>query len=76
MNQGIYEQLVTQLITRKLESLEKENYFIKETIIDKEEAASILVQHLSTTIKYAFNLLKGESQLETQIEIANKIIYF
>jgi superfamily II DNA or RNA helicase len=76
MNQGIYEELVTQLVTRKLVALDKNSFFIKETIIDKEEAASILSLHLSSSFKHAFTLIKGENQLEQQIEIANKIIKF
>ena len=76
MNQGIYEEIVTQLISSKLNALEKDAYFIKETKIDKEEASLILSQHLSKTIKYAFSIIKGENILEHQIEIANKIIKF
>jgi len=74
MNQGIYEALVTQLISNKLGALDKNKYYIKETIIDKEEAAIILANHLSKSIKYALSIIKGENILELQIEIANKII--
>ncbi|MEO7046447.1 MAG: DEAD/DEAH box helicase family protein [Ferruginibacter sp.] len=76
MNQGIYEEIVTQLISNKLNDLDKEEYFIKEIKIDKEEASTILSQHLSKTIKYAFSIIKGDNILEHQIEIANKIIKF
>ncbi len=76
MIQGIYEELVTQVVSRHIESLDKEFYFIKEANIDKEEAATILSNHLSKTIKLALNSIKGEHQVETQIEIANKIIRF
>jgi hypothetical protein len=76
MIQGIYEELLTKLITNKLNTLDKENYYIKETRIDKVEAANLLSQHLSNTLKQALLLLKGENQLELQIELANKIICF
>ena len=76
MNQGIYEEIVTQLISNKLNELDKEAYFIKEIKIDKEEASTILSQHLAKSIKYAFSIIKGENILEHQIEIANKIIRF
>jgi len=76
MNQGIYEEIVTQLISRKLSELDKETYYVKETKIDKEEASSLLSQHLSKSIKYALSIIKGENILEHQIEIANKIIKF
>jgi superfamily II DNA or RNA helicase len=76
MNQGIYEQIVTKLISIKLAELDKNVFFIKETRIDKEEAASILSQHLSSTIKYALSLVKGDTAIEQQINISNKIINF
>ena len=76
MNQGIYEEIITQLISNKLSELDKETFFIKEIKIDKEEASTILSQHLSKTIKYAFSIIKGENILEHQIELANKIIRF
>jgi len=74
MNQGIYEALVTKLISSKLNELERNNYYIKEIAIDKAEASSILSQHLSKTIQQAFSIVSGENQVEHQIEIANKII--
>ncbi len=76
MNQGIYEEIITQLISRKLNDLEKQAYHIKEIKIDKEEASAILSQHLSKTIKYAFSIIKGDNVVEHQIAIANKIIKF
>jgi len=76
MNEGIYEGIITQLISNKLNALDKNKYYIKETIIDKAEASSIFSQHLAKTIKYAFAILKGDNILETQIKIANKIIRF
>ena len=76
MNQGLYEELVTKLITNKLDDLGKDNFQIKKISIDKAEAAHLLSQHIGKTIKQAFNLIKGEDILEIQIEIANKIILF
>ncbi len=74
MNQGIYEELVTQLVSEKLKELDKDKFFIKKDIIDKEEASNFLSKHLSSTLKQAFNIIKGENKVEQQIEIANKII--
>jgi superfamily II DNA or RNA helicase len=76
MNQGIYEEIVTQLVTKKLSELNKNDFYINKASIDKEEASFILAQHLSRTIKQALNFVKGESQLDAQIDIANKIILF
>jgi superfamily II DNA or RNA helicase/HKD family nuclease len=74
MNQGIYEELVTQLVAEKINELEKDAYYINKAPIDKEEASSLLAQHLSCTIKHALDYIKGENQLDVQIDIANKII--
>ncbi|MDX6190961.1 DUF3427 domain-containing protein [Flavobacterium sp. Fl-318] len=74
MNQGLYEELVTKLITYKINELNKDTFQIKKVSIDKAEASQILSQHIGKTIKHAFTLIKGENIVETQIEIANKII--
>ncbi len=76
MNQGLYEELVTKLINCKLNELEKDTFQVKKTSIDKVEAAQLLSQHIGKTIRQAFSLIKGKDILETQIEIANKIILF
>lgn len=76
MNQGIYEELVTQLVSNKINQLNKDSYYINKSKIDKEEASIIISRHLSKTIKGALDVLKGEHQVEHQIEIANKIIHF
>ncbi|MGO3181600.1 MAG: DUF3427 domain-containing protein [Aequorivita sp.] len=74
MIEGIYEQLITKLVASKIESLETNQFYIKESKIDKEEAAQILSKHLNSTIGYALSLIKGEHAIENQIKIANKII--
>ncbi|WP_198342330.1 DEAD/DEAH box helicase [Pedobacter psychrophilus] len=76
MNQGIYEELVTQLVAQKINQLNKDEYYINKSPIDKEEASHLLSHHLSRTIKHALEYVKGEKQIEHQIEIANKIILF
>jgi superfamily II DNA or RNA helicase len=76
MNQGIYEELITRLVAQKINELDKNAYHINKTKIDKEEASSLLAKHLSRTIKHALEYVKGEKQIEQQIEIANKIITF
>lgn len=76
MNEGIYEELVTQLVRQKLENIDEKAFFINKSVLDKEEASSLLAKHLSQTIKTALNYVKGENQIELQIQIANKIILF
>lgn len=76
MNQGLYEELVTKLINYKINELDRDTFQVKKTSIDKAEAAQLLSQHIGKTIKHAFTLIKGDDTVETQIEIANKIILF
>lgn len=76
MTEGIYEELVTQLVRENIDNLEKTTFHINTTPIDKEEASATLARHLSFTIKKALDYVRGENQLELQIEIANKIIQF
>lgn len=76
MTQGIYEELITQLVSNKINELNRDDFYINKAKIDKEEASLILARHLSKTIKGALDLVKGEQQVEHQIEIANKLIQF
>lgn len=76
MKQGLYEELVTKLINCKINELDKNTFQVKKTSIDKAEAAQLLSQHIGKTIRHAFTLIKGDDVVETQIEIANKIILF
>ncbi|MDG4950905.1 DUF3427 domain-containing protein [Weeksellaceae bacterium KMM 9724] len=74
MKNGIYEELITQIVSQKIEELGKKDFYINKTSIDKAEASKLLSQHLHNTIKRAFDLLKKKNLIEQQIAIANKII--
>ncbi|PRZ01878.1 superfamily II DNA or RNA helicase [Marinilabilia salmonicolor] len=76
MNEGIYEELVTELVSSQLAEVNKNDFFIDKTVIDKAEAASVLAKHLSQTIRNALSYIKGDNRLEIQIAIVNKIILF
>lgn len=72
--QGLYEQIINQLIKSKLNDLDKAKFYIKEVEIDKAEASRILSQYLNERFRLALNLISGEDSIERQIEISNKII--
>ncbi len=76
MIEGIYEELVTQLVRQNIGALDQSSFYIEKSVLDKEEAATILAKHLGQTIKHALSYIKGEKSIELQIEIANKIILF
>lgn len=73
--QGIYEQLINRLISSKLNEIDRNAFYIKETAIDKHEAARILSQYLSGVIRFAFNLFSEPESIEKQIDLSNKIIF-
>ncbi|MBP6334418.1 MAG: DUF3427 domain-containing protein [Bacteroidia bacterium] len=73
--QGLYEQLINKLISAKLNELDRNKFYIKESKIDKSEAARILSQYLIEVIRFALNLISGDDSIEKQIELSNKIIY-
>ncbi len=70
MISGIYEQLINKLISSKLNDLDKDAFYIKETSIDKNEAARIFSQYLSEVIRFALNLISGDDSIEKQIELS------
>src|SRR5690554_3125818 len=74
MNEGIYEALITQLVSHKIDTLDRDTFYINTTSIDKAEASKLFAQHLYGAIKNALSLIKGEHQIEDQIRIENKII--
>jgi superfamily II DNA or RNA helicase len=74
MQQGLYEQLINKMILSKLNDLDRNTYFIKETPVDKSEASRVLSLYLIRIIQVALNLISGDNSIEKQIEVSNKII--
>ncbi len=74
MQLGLYEQLINNLVFKKINQLDKNTFFVKETNIDRTEAAKILGQYLGNVIRHALSLVTGDDCLERQIDLANKII--
>src|SRR5699024_5616648 len=74
MQIGLYEQLINKLVSAQINALDKELFFIKETNIDKAEAAKVLGQYLGNVVRSALGIIKGDNSIERQIELANKII--
>lgn len=74
MQQGLYEQLITKLISSKLESIDQKEFFVRETIVEKSEAAKVLSHYLNEVINRGLGSITGDISIERQIEISNKII--
>jgi superfamily II DNA or RNA helicase len=71
---GLYEQLINKLVSSKLNKLDKNTFFIKESPIDKSEASRVLTQYLIEIIRMALDLISGDDIIEKQIELSNNII--
>ncbi len=71
---GLYEQLINGLIARQLDKLDTHTYYVKDSVLDKEEAARFLSQYLSEVLQVAFASIREENKIEKQIEITNRII--
>src|SRR5659263_125102 len=72
MINGIYEQLICKLVDSELKKVNKEQFFVKESPIEKSEASKLLSQYLSEVINYALGLITDD--IEQQIDVSNKII--
>ncbi len=74
MQQGLYENLITKLIASKISSLDKQQFFVKETPVEKSDVARLLSQHVSRLLNYGLSLVSGDDSIDRQIEVSNKII--
>ena len=75
LNYGIYEQLINSIVSKKLETLDSNKFYIKTSNIDKHEASIILSQYLIKIISFALNSISGDNSLEKQIKLTNEIIF-
>ena len=74
MQQGLYENLITKLIDSKISSLDKHQFFVKETPVEKSEVARVLSQHVSRLLNFGLSLITGGDSIDRQIKVSNKII--
>ncbi|MBL7765857.1 MAG: hypothetical protein JNJ58_07185 [Chitinophagaceae bacterium] len=75
VQQGLYEQLINKLVSTRLKNLDRNRFYIKESEIDKSEAAKVFSQYLVGVIRFALNQISGDDSIERQIELSNKIIF-
>jgi superfamily II DNA or RNA helicase len=74
MIEGMYEQLISKLISSRLGELSRDTFYIRETNLDKTEAAKVLSQYLIDIVKQGLSLISGDDSIDKQIELSNKII--
>ncbi len=69
---GIYEQLITTLISK---NLNHDKFYVGEKVLEKADAAIWLSRFLSKIVEFSLNSLpSGEEKLGNQIELSNQLI--
>ena len=63
MQSGIYEQLISKLISAKLNRLDIKQYYIQQVPIDKVEASLVLSRYIAKIIQTALNLMPQENSV-------------
>ena len=75
MIEGVYEQLINQLISDEIESLPHDQYYIESVPLKRKDAALFLAQYFSKILQTTLGLLKEDKDsAANQIELANKLI--
>jgi len=75
MTEGIYEQLINQIVTEEINRLPVDEYFVAATPLQKKDAAFVLSQYFSRVLQKALGFVKEKDDTPLhQIELANKLI--
>ena len=74
METGLYEQLINKLFSNQLSLLNKNDFFIKSSVVDREEASRYLSGYLANVIGFALDNIKDDNKTIRQIALSNKII--
>jgi superfamily II DNA or RNA helicase len=75
MIEGVYEQLINQLISDEIDSLPHDQYYVEYVPLKRKDAALFLAQYFSKILQTTFGLLKEDKDsASNQIELANKLI--
>jgi superfamily II DNA or RNA helicase len=74
MNIGLYEQLINNIISKRLDVISNDEFYIKTSKIEKNEASFILTQYISKILSLSLSFISGDDSIQRQIELINKII--
>jgi len=79
MNTGIYESLITETLKQKLDSLDRNRYYVADNKkLDLDEAVHFLSMHLAKVISSALSVIKADKEIlvAKQIEMTNNILKY
>ncbi|MFV9473692.1 DUF3427 domain-containing protein [Advenella sp. RU8] len=71
---GIYEQLITQLITKRLN---RDKFYVGERELEPAEASMWLSRFLCHVFEYAISSIpSGENQVQQQVQLSNELLFW
>ena len=74
LKEGIYEQIISNVLSNEISKLNSESYFVKDSYLDKAESSGYLSKYLVDVVSSALSSFTGDDSLEKQVAFANKII--
>lgn len=71
---GIYEQLITQLITKRLN---RDKFYVGERVLEPAEASIWLSRFLCHVLEYAIaSIPAGDEQVQQQVSLSNELLFW
>lgn len=70
---GIYEQIINQLFKAKINSVDKENFYIGQRSITKQDAVSLLSKYLHHLLEIAFDSI-DDQDVDKSVDFVNDVI--
>ncbi len=74
MNEGIYDQLITQKLRRSIANIDSARLRVVQSALEEADSPHYLSRHLAKQIKTALASLPKEEQRHRQIELANALL--
>jgi superfamily II DNA or RNA helicase len=70
---GIYEQIINQLFKAKINSVDKENFYIGQRSITKQDSVSLLSKYLHHLLEIAFDSI-DDQDVDKSVDFVNDVI--
>jgi superfamily II DNA or RNA helicase/HKD family nuclease len=74
MQTGIYEQLITKAVKKRIDELPESAFFHQKSLIPTSDAAVYLSRHIARWVEYALKEVIEEDNSDKQLVLANKIL--
>ncbi len=74
LSPGLYEQVVDQLLERRLAALRRSCIEVTDEELDAGDSHAVLADHLRRVVREALGGMIGEDRLARQVELVNRIL--